>query len=146
MRPFQRMNRSSPHRMGQSFTRQISASPTPGAANVLQALNQPPTISPITDVNVVVGQTISFAVSGHDLDGSSQTLTYVLASGAPTGAGIDPVSGMFTWTPTTDQRGTNLLTARVTRQWHATTEARLRASESSWQFPTSHLQSLRSQM
>jgi len=50
---------------GQSFTRQISASPTPGAANVLQALNQPPTISPITDVNVVVGQTISFAVSGQ---------------------------------------------------------------------------------
>jgi len=71
---------------------------------------------------ITVGQTTSFAVSGHDPDGSLQTLAYALASGAPTGAGIDSVSGMFTWSPTADQRGTNSFDGASNRQWHTAAE------------------------
>ena len=31
--------------------------------------------------------------------GLTQPLTYSLAAGAPPGAGISPVTGVFTWTP-----------------------------------------------
>src|SRR5213078_2293021 len=43
------------------------------------------------------------------------TLTYSLDPGAPTGASINPTTGLFSWTPTETQGpGTNAITVRVT--------------------------------
>jgi len=47
---------------------------------------------------------------------------------------------MFTWSPTADQRGTNLLTVRVTDNGTPPLSATAN-SESSWKFPTSPGQS-----
>jgi hypothetical protein len=41
-------------------------------------------------------------------------ISFSLAPGFPAGAGIDPSSGLFTWTPTMAQIGTHNLTVRAT--------------------------------
>lgn len=50
-----------------------------------------------------VGQTLQFPVVATDPNGES--VTYSLHN-APTGASIDPITGIFTWTPTVGQQGT----------------------------------------
>ena len=45
---------------------------------------------------------LTFTASASDPDVPANTLTYSL-SGEPTGAVIDPLSGVFTWTPTEAQ-------------------------------------------
>jgi hypothetical protein len=62
------------------------------------------------------GKLLSFQVSARDSDlvaGQPNTLTYSLDPGAPAGAKIDPVTGVFTWTPPTGS-GTVNVTVRVT--------------------------------
>ena len=46
---------------------------------------------------------LTFSAAADDPDLPAQTLTYSLGPGAPTGAAIDPASGLFTWTPTEAQ-------------------------------------------
>ncbi len=72
--------------------------PTPGAANLVP--NTAPTLAPITNRVVTLGQTLSFIVSATDTDQPPQTLTFTLTN-APVGAQIGATSGAFTWTPTT---------------------------------------------
>ena len=45
----------------------------------------------------------SFTATATDSDIPAQTLTFSLGLTAPTGAAIDPVTGVFTWTPTEAQ-------------------------------------------
>lgn len=71
--------------------------PTPRTNNFIP--NTPPTISPISNSVVTLGQTLSFAVNATDADQPPQTLTYTLLPGAPGGAFINPSTGQFTWTP-----------------------------------------------
>lgn len=78
--------------------------PTPRAANVLP--NTPPTLDPISDKDLILGQTLSFTATAHDPNVPAQTLTFSLGSGAPPTASINPLSGLFSWTPTTAP-GTN---------------------------------------
>ena len=86
--------------------------PTPGRTNSLPVIgaNLPPVIEPIEDKVAVVNQTLRFNVIATDPDLPLQQLSYEIISG-PTGATIDPVSGEFSWTPTTV--GTNIFTVRV---------------------------------
>jgi hypothetical protein len=70
--------------------------PTPRAANVLP--NTAPSLAPISNRVVTLGQTLSFMVSATDTDMPAQTLIYSL-SGAPAGATIGYYSGLFSWTP-----------------------------------------------
>lgn len=44
-----------------------------------------------------VGKPLSFVASATDADLPAQTLTFSLEAGAPDGATIDPVSGLFSW-------------------------------------------------
>lgn len=74
------------------------ATATPRAANVLP--NSPPVLSPINDVEMVVGQALRFTVSALDTNLPPQTLTFSLGPGAPAGATINQSSGQFDWTPT----------------------------------------------
>jgi hypothetical protein len=66
------------------------------AANVLPP-NRAPVLGPLEDQTITLGQSLTFTVTASDEDGD--TLTFWLAPGAPPGAAIDPVSGVFTWTP-----------------------------------------------
>jgi hypothetical protein len=73
--------------------------PSPRAPNVLP--NTAPTLAPIADREVTIGQTLSFTVSASDADVPAQWLTFSLAAGAPTGASVGSLSGQFAWKPTT---------------------------------------------
>jgi hypothetical protein len=58
--------------------------------------------------------TLSFTVGASDPDVPANVLTFSLVS-PPTGASIDPASGVFAWTPTEAQGpGTNVIMVRVT--------------------------------
>jgi hypothetical protein len=75
-------------------------------SNVLAALplnlNLPPVFSPTGSQSVSAGQTLQFAVSATDPNRYS--LTYSAAP-LPAGASFDPVTGVFSWTPTASQLG-----------------------------------------
>jgi len=66
-------------------------------------VNDAPVLGVISDKTVVEGQLLQFTVIAMDVDVPAQTLRFSLASGAPSGAVIDELTGVFTWTPTTVQ-------------------------------------------
>jgi hypothetical protein len=74
--------------------------------NVLAALppnlNLPPVFSPTGSQSVSAGQALQFTISATDPNRYS--LTYSAAP-LPTGASFDPVTGVFSWTPTASQLG-----------------------------------------
>ena len=76
--------------------------------------NCPPVLDPIPPFPPLDEETlltILFTAKNPDDD----TLTFSLDPGAPTGASIDPVTGVFTWTPTEAQGpGSYSVTVRVT--------------------------------
>ncbi|HAM72380.1 MAG TPA: hypothetical protein DCM86_12120, partial [Verrucomicrobiales bacterium] len=77
-------------------------------------VNTPPQLSPLLDQSVNEGSTLSFTATAFDADLPANTLTYSLDPGAPAGASIDPVTGLFTFTPTEAQGpGVYSLTVRV---------------------------------
>ena len=75
---------------------------TPGAPNQRDATggNQPPSIDPIGDKYVILGQTLQFTVNATDPNGNS--ITYSM-TGAPSGATIGQNNGLFQFTPTQAQ-------------------------------------------
>ena len=72
---------------------------TATATVTVNAVNTPPVLSPIGDKNVDAGATLTFAATAIDTDVPANALTFSLDTGAPAGAGIDPTSGLFAWTP-----------------------------------------------
>ena len=89
--------------------------PTPRAANVVNFPNTPPLLASIPDQIVSEGQLLVLTVTATDMDFPAQTLAYSLDAGAPLGASINPITGLFTWRPTADQApSTNRLIVRVT--------------------------------
>jgi glucose/arabinose dehydrogenase len=72
--------------------------------NVL-AVNHPPNFLNIPPQTVERTQPVQIKIGDYvsDPDLPGQTLTYSLASGAPSDASIDPNSGIFAWAPSADQ-------------------------------------------
>ena len=66
--------------------------------------NSPPELASIGNKTVAEGATLSFTISATDAD-VGDTLTYS-ASNLPSGAGFDPVTRTFSWTPGYTQAGT----------------------------------------
>ena len=66
-------------------------------------VNRPPVLGPIGAKSVNARQLLTFTASASDPDLPPNALTFSLDEGSPAGAQIDPVTGVFTWTPTTDQ-------------------------------------------
>jgi parallel beta-helix repeat protein len=78
-------------------------------------VNTPPVLATIADQDVMEGTTITFSVTATDGDVPANQLTFSLESGAPEGATIDPVTGLFSWTPTEAQGpGAYDVTVKVT--------------------------------
>lgn len=76
--------------------------------------NQAPLIAPIPNLVAAVGRDVTVQVSATDADRPANTLTYSLVSG-PEGATIDPVTGLFRWTPAANQATTAVsVVVRVT--------------------------------
>jgi len=89
--------------------------PTPGVSNVSPTSRYAPVLAPIGDKSVALGSPLAFAVSATDADVPAQTLTFSLGADAPSEASVDPINGIFSWTPTpADGAGVHLLTIRVT--------------------------------
>src|SRR5205807_2554831 len=76
-------------------------------------VNRAPTLAPIANKTVTETTLLMFTNSATDPD-PGPTLTYSLAPGAPTNAAVNTTSGVFSWTPTAAQIGTNNFTVTVT--------------------------------
>jgi len=75
--------------------------------------NTPPTLAPIANQTVNVGQTVAFTASATDTDQPPQTLTFALLAG-PTNATLNANSGAFSFRPLlTQANSTNNFTLRV---------------------------------
>ncbi|HEX5218058.1 MAG TPA: lamin tail domain-containing protein [Verrucomicrobiae bacterium] len=85
--------------------------PTPGGPNFLP--NTAPSLAPIANKEITLGQTLTFTANATDSDIPAQTLTYSLGAGAAPGATIGSLSGTFNWTPSTAP-GTNTFSIIVT--------------------------------
>ncbi|MGD2060692.1 MAG: Ig-like domain-containing protein [Acidimicrobiia bacterium] len=72
--------------------------------------NRAPNLQPITNKTTNEQTTLTFTATATDPDPNT-TLTYTL-HGAPTGATINPNTGLFTWTPTEEQ-GPNTYTLDI---------------------------------
>jgi hypothetical protein len=68
--------------------------------------NAAPVLAPIANRTINEGRLLVITNVAADFDLPAQNLTFSLAAGAPTGSGIDPVSGIFQWRPTETQGGT----------------------------------------
>ena len=66
-------------------------------------VNRPPVLDLIGNKSVVEETELAFTATASDPDLPVNGLTFSLDVGAPAGASIDPISGLFTWTPTEDQ-------------------------------------------
>jgi len=73
--------------------------------------NAPPQITSTPTAGAVVGSPYSYALRSVDPNGD--TLVHALAQ-APSGATIDPASGLVAWTPTAQQAGSQTFTVRAT--------------------------------
>ena len=72
--------------------------PTPGAPNIVP--NTAPILTPISDQEVTIGQTLVLTASASDADLPAQALNFSLGVGSPPTAFINGTSGQFSWTPT----------------------------------------------
>ena len=61
--------------------------------------NVPPVLAHIGNKAVDELDTLVFTATATDANQPPQTLTFSLGAGAPGGASIDPLSGVFSWTP-----------------------------------------------
>jgi hypothetical protein len=77
-------------------------------------VNQPPSLAPIANQAVVHDGIVTVATHASAPD-PGQTLTFSLDPGAPSGATINPISGVFSWTvPANQAPGDYPVTVRVT--------------------------------
>ena len=92
----------------------VTANTLPISGDYLR-IRREPVVAPIGDRAVKVGTRLSFTVSATDADLPRQALRFSLDPGAPAGASIDPVTGVFSWTPSPNQgSSTNPVSVRVT--------------------------------
>jgi hypothetical protein len=68
-------------------------------------VNDAPTLAPIGNKTVLLGDTLTFTAVGSDIDNASSALTYSLSGNVPSGAAINSATGEFSWTPAPNQVG-----------------------------------------
>jgi hypothetical protein len=92
-----------------------SLSATQSFTVVVIETNAAPVLGSINDQTATPGTQLSVQATATDSDIPTNSLTYSLVAGAPTGVVINPSTGLLTWTPAANQSpSTNLVTVRVT--------------------------------
>ena len=89
--------------------------PAPGRyeAMTFVSTNQPPSLSPVADQTLLVGNNLALT-NLTDNSSGAQNLMFTLQN-APSGASVNPTNGNFTWTPDCAQGSTtNLITIWAT--------------------------------
>jgi Putative Ig domain len=76
----------------------------------ISAINTAPVLAAIGNKSILEGASLGFTVSASDSDGDSLTFN---ASGLPAGAGFNGSTGLFSWTPVSDQSGQYTVTISV---------------------------------
>jgi hypothetical protein len=77
-------------------------------------VNVAPVLAVMEDKTIEEEQELEFLVVASDADSPPQRLTYSLDAEPPAGAFIEAVTGMFSWTPNSNQASsTNVITVRV---------------------------------
>jgi hypothetical protein len=76
--------------------------------------NTPPSIATVPNQTTHAGLSIVLTNIASDSDVPSNTWTFALDPGAPLGATVDPLSGVFAWMPSDASVGTNEITIRAT--------------------------------
>jgi hypothetical protein len=85
---------------------------------IVNEVNAAPLLATIPNQSVNAGTELSLAVSASDSDLPAQALSYSLEPGAPGGASVEAVTGLFRWTPAVDHAVvTNLVAVRVRDSW-----------------------------
>jgi hypothetical protein len=86
------------------------------ATIVINPVNNPPVLSPITDKTVLVGNPLTFWVQATDPDLTyGDILTYSVDEALPNGSSLNAQTGFFRWVvPTTQPEDTYTFTFRVT--------------------------------
>jgi hypothetical protein len=81
---------------------------------IITEVNTAPVLAAIANQTINSGSTLTLTFAANDSDLPANTLNFSLVS-APPGAAVNPVSGVFTWTPTVaEASSTNTIVARVT--------------------------------
>ena len=80
-----------------------------GTVNVtVNPVNDAPVLSGVpATASVVYGTNLTFTATASDVESPPQTLTFSLFGTIPSGASINPSSGVFSWTPTAAQADAN---------------------------------------
>ncbi len=78
------------------------------------ASNTAPQLGPIPNQMIALGTTLTITNTATDSDRPAQTLTFSLGGGSAANAAINATTGVFTWTPTAAQIGTNTFGVVVT--------------------------------
>src|SRR5262249_22531072 len=80
---------------------------------VVHEVNGAPVLLSITNRVITPDSPLSFTVSANDSDLPANVLTFSLEANSPTGAQINSTNGLFTWTASEAQLGTNVFTVHV---------------------------------
>jgi hypothetical protein len=82
---------------------------------IVREVNRPPVLAPIPTQATLVQTTLYVTNSAADPDLPAQSFFYSLAPGAPRGAWVNRVTGVFSWTPSPAYaQSTNFVTVRAT--------------------------------
>ena len=82
---------------------------------IVREVNSAPVLSPIANYTINEGFRLSVTNQAQDFDIPPNILRFTLGPGAPDGATLDPISGIFRWQPTRAQNpSTNLISVIVT--------------------------------
>ena len=82
-------------------------------AITVRDVNKAPVLAAIQDQEVNKLSRLTFTATASDEDIPANVLTFGLGGSPPAGASIDPVTGVFTWTPAGDQDGSHTVTVTV---------------------------------
>ncbi len=79
---------------------------------LVNEVNEPPSLTQVSNQTIYAGTTLTFTNAASDRDWPANNLQFGFDSTVP-GADLNSTNGIFAWTPTSEQMGTNEFAIRV---------------------------------